>query len=345
MHSAVNRRARIAAVAVLAIWPGCTPAYVMRAAYEEARILWRRQPIATLLAEDVDPEMRARLELTLSLREFARERLGLSVGGSYTTFARVDDHQVVYVLTAAPRDRLEPYTWWFPILGRVPYRGYFDRSDAQALADRLEREGYDTYVRPSIAFSTLGWFDDPLLSPLLRMPEEELAETIVHELLHSTIYVPGQVAFNESFASFVGYRGAIAFFASRGDVERAQRAAAMWADARAFSAALGRVAALLQGAYAAGIDMAERPALFAKAQAEFETIEWRTDWYRRVSQRPLNNAVIVHDRLYNDRLDLFERAYERLGYDLPATIARIQTAVRGAPDAFAALAAAAGSGT
>ena len=110
---------------------GCSPAYVLRAGYEEAKILWRRQPIEEILARnDLDESVRDKLGLVLRARKFAEEDLGLRVGGSYGTFASVDADQIVHVVTAAQRFRLEPHTWWFPIVGRVPYKGFFSEAAA-----------------------------------------------------------------------------------------------------------------------------------------------------------------------------------------------------------------------
>jgi predicted aminopeptidase len=317
---------------------GCATGYVLRAAYEEAKILWRRQPIEQVLASEADPEMRAKLELVLAVRRFAADDLGLRVGGSYASIARVDQSQIVHVVSAAPRDRLVPYTWWFPIVGDVPYRGYFDKADADALAAELEQEGYDTSVRPSVAFSTLGWFDDPLLSTVLRGDANRLADTVIHELLHNTIYVAGHAAFNESFATFVGHRGAVEFFTAQGDSVRAGIAEARWSDALTFSTFLGRFIERLEVAYAAGISGDERAALFAEAQRRFEGEQWLSGEYRGFARRPLNNAVIVHDRLYADRLSLFEAAYLASGEDLQATIEMVRSRAEDSADPFAALA-------
>jgi len=342
MTLCARHRWRAAAILILCalVLPGCAAGYVMRAAYEEARLLWRRQPIDRLLASEEDPAVRAKLELTLAVRRFAADALHLTVGGSYSSVARVDTGQVVHVVTAAPRDRLVFYTWWFPIVGRVPYRAYFDVADANALAADLEHQGYDTYVRPSVAFSTLGWFDDPLLSTLLRYDDERLAETIIHELLHNTIYVPGQTPFNESFATFVGHRGAEAFFLAQSQPDRAQHCIARWHDALTYSAFLDRLIAELGSAYASGISDERRAALFVRARADFAQQHWQTDEYRGFEQGPLNNAVILHDRLYADRLPLFEKAYARNGNDLQATIAWIRETIRDHEDPFDALQAA-----
>src|SRR5439155_773510 len=171
--------------------------------------------LTELLARpDLDPTLRERLELVRAVRTFAAGPLGLRVGQNYATFAELDRDATAYVLSAAHRDRLAPYTWWYPIVGRVPYQGFFDRAAADAAGRRLAARDFDVDVRPAVAFSTLGWFADPLLSTVAQAPPVELADTLIHELFHSTVYVSGDAAFNESAATFAGHRGAIAFFCS-----------------------------------------------------------------------------------------------------------------------------------
>jgi len=336
----------LAAVGALAL-SGCgAPLYVLRSGYEEARILWRRQPIEQLLEQpDLDPDTRRKLVLTLDVRAFARDALGLNVGGSFRSFARVDADQVVYVVVAAHRDRLELKTWWFPIIGSVPYKGFFERERADRAAAELEGEGFDTLVQPSLAFSTLGWFDDPLLSNLLRYDRVSLASVIIHELTHNTRYLPGQSAFNESLANFVGYRGAVAFFKARHDAEGARHAEQLWHDALVFSDFLGKLVDRLQVEYARGIGTAERQRLFREFQAELRELPLETNLYRDFGEGDLNNARILHYHLYNDQLALFQRLLDRRHDDLRATIATVLRVVDGAPDPFAAVAVAAGSET
>lgn len=316
---------------------GCSPGYVLRAAYEEARILCRREPIERLLAGDLDPEVRGKLELTLEARRFAAENFGLAVGGSYATFAEVGEDQVVHVVSAAPRERLELRTWWFPIVGRVPYRGYFDRAAALSFAAELEGEGYDTTVRRALAFSTLGWFADPLPSSVLASSRVDLAETIFHELLHNSLYVPGQGAFNESFATFVGWRGASVFFASRGEADAERECDLRWREALDFSAFLAGVIERLESAYARGIDAGARAELFRSVQAEFRSAHAEDSTYRSFASTTLNNAVLLHYRLYTTELALFEEAYQRNRNDLKRTIEWVAERARGERDPFAAL--------
>jgi len=319
---------------------GCASSlYVLRSGYEEARILWRRQPIEKLLLQpDIDAETKQKLALVLDARAFARNALGLRVGGSFSSLARVDADQVVHVVVAARRDRLELVTQWFPIVGTVPYRGFFDEAAARAEAAALEAQGCDTVVQPSVAFSTLGWFDDPLLSNLLRFDPVSLADVIIHELLHNTRYIPGHADFNESFANFVGHRGAVAFFETRNDSASVARAEQLWSDALAFSRFLGEAAEGLRTAYARGIDEAERQRLFARIQTECRALPLQTKLYSDFAREPLNNARILHYLLYNDRLALFDTWLQRHDGQLGEAIRAILHAADGASDPFAALA-------
>src|SRR5206468_3838333 len=168
--------------------------------------------------------------LVLDARAFAGDSVGLKAKESFTTYSPLDRDTLVLVLSGAYRDKLKAYTWWFPVVGRVPYKGYFDFAAAKVAARDLEGRGFDVYLRPSPAFSTLGWFNDPLLSTSLRADTLDLANTVIHELTHNTFYAPGSAVFNESFAHFVGARGSAWFFRTRGSPVAADQADARWAD-------------------------------------------------------------------------------------------------------------------
>src|SRR3954454_1294897 len=239
-------------LAFLALMSAPTACYLSRGAWEEAKILSRRQPISDLVRDPGTPaDVRAKLKVVLAARKYAKDSLKLRTKDSFTTYSRLDHDTLVLLVSAAYRDTLKPYTWWFPIVGRVPYKGYFDFAAARRDAKSLAAEGFDVYVRPSDAFSTLGFFNDPLLNTTLRGDSIDLANTVIHELTHNTFYAPGQAPFNESFAMFVGARGAAAFFRSRGQSRAASRLDDQWEDDKLLARFWTRVIKSLDSAYAA----------------------------------------------------------------------------------------------
>jgi predicted aminopeptidase len=318
----------------------CSPAYVARGGYEEARILLRREPIVAMLQQpDVDAATKEKLRLVLIVRDFAARR-GLDVGGSYRTYATIGPDQTIFAVSAAPRFALEPYTWWFPFVGRMPYKGYFDEGDARAEARALGQQGYDTIVVPVAAFSTLGWFDDPLLSNLLQHDVVVLAQIVLHELTHNTYYAAGQAAFNESFANFVGGRGAIELFAGLDgeNAPRTEQARALWHDDVLYSEFLAQLTARLSAEYAKGITLEQREEIFRQEQERFQAWPWQTDAYRGVATAKLNNAVILQQEIYHRDLPLFEAVYAAEGDDLTAAVAAIIGVSEESGDPYAALA-------
>ena len=336
----------VAALTFSSILSGCSPVYFLRAAYEEGRILWRRQPITAFLATaDLHNDTKEKLTTVLAVREYAQNVLKLNVAGSYASYSYVDRPDLTYIVLAAPPTELRPYTWWFLVVGHVPYKGFFSKSEAQAEADRLHKKGYDTTIRTSAAFSTLGWFDDPLLSHLLRFDKVALSAVVFHELFHNTLYIKGAGAFNESAANFIGHRAAIDFFRHRfgdGSLEH-RRAIQLWEEELEFADFIEELIVNLSGLYRRSIATEDklrlREEVFARSKSE---------WSRRIAARPahrfrgfslqpLNNAVLMHYGVYLNNLQLFESLYELEGRNLGQTIAALEQSTKHGGEPFRAL--------
>jgi predicted aminopeptidase len=320
--------------------------YILRAGWEEAKILSRREKIEDVIADSGTSDvLRERLRLVMAARRYAVDSLGLAAGESFTTFAQLDRDTLVLLLSAAYRDRLQAYRWWFPIVGRLPYKGYFRPADAFRARDDFQARGFDTYLRPASAFSTLGWFNDPLLSTTVRGDTTFLVNTVIHELSHNTLFVAGNAEFSESFASFIGSRGAEAFFRSRGSPGAAQAVVDDWANDQVLGRFWERTARALDSAYASWPDdssarVSARDSVYARARrllVDSVSLQVRginPAWFHRI---PLDNASLLARRVYSQRLDLFDSVLVRNGSNVRQTIAAVRDAVRDSSEPFVAL--------
>lgn len=317
---------------------GCNPLYVMRAAYEQTKILASREPISEALADPSrSPAEREKLALVLEAREFAIS-MGLDPKDSFTSFAPVNGEAVAWVLSASKKDSFNLHTWWFPIVGSVPYKGYFDREDALQAARSLADEGYESWVRGTDAFSTLGWFNDPVLSTTLQRDAPQIVNTVIHESVHSTVWIPNHVAFNESLANFVGVEGATQFFQHK----RSRCAADAGASAATNDSACLRKAEenLAQAVQARDREhdisrtleglMSELRELYSSDKAPERKIEERAEIFlahiRPLRERhpelrilsEINNAELMQLELYLKHLDKFEQHYALLSQTVPS---------------------------
>ena len=338
------------ATAAVSAGTGCSPVYVIKAGWAEAKILKARRPLPeVILAPETDERTRGKLTLAREAREFAIDALKLDVGDSYTTYSELDRDTLAMVLSAAYRDRLASRTWWFPIVGHVPYRGFFDLEDALEEQRKLEDEGFDTLLRPTSAFSTLGWFSDPLLSTIVRYDEVELITTILHELSHNDLFVPGQVRFNESFATWVGRTGAIEFFCTRPgggpDTVWCNRARDRWHDVQLFSRFIDGLVAELGDVYGdsavTGEDrIARRQGVFEEHQRRLrEEVRprFRSLTFSGFDAFPLNNAILLSRMLYYHRLPDFDVHLSAGGGSLREAIRTLKAGIETVDDPFDAL--------
>jgi predicted aminopeptidase len=342
-HSAAFRRCLLTALSltIAVMLTGCDLCYFTHAAYEEGHLLWNRRPIVQELQKpDLSPAVRQRLETALAVRKFAADGLGLRVGGAYKTITQIDQNAVVWVVMAAPRDSLTPYTWWFPIVGNVPYKGYFDKARAEATARAMEKQGYDTLIRPAIAFSSLGFFNDPLLSNLLELNRVELAGVLIHELFHRTFFLESDVMFDESAANWIGNRGAIDFFAQTEGPNSQDALAArnIYESDMKFAAFLLQQEARLLRLYQSGLPRSQilkrRVVVFEEIKADYARLKPHLSGLERfnLDKQPLNNAVLLNYMIYFHQLDNFAALYRMHQGDTRATIQAIIKLARSKPD-------------
>ena len=195
-------------------------AFYTQAFRGQAEITLGRRKIAAVVADPkTDPKLAAKLELSQEIVDFAEEELDLDASGSYRHYRDLKRDHVVYIVYAAPEFSLEPKTWWYPVVGSQDYRGYFKKEDSQALVDKLKAEGFDTYLGGVNAYSTLGFFNDPILNTFVDYPDVDLAELIFHELTHHRYYEKDETPFNEALAEVVAREGTRRWLRQRGDAK------------------------------------------------------------------------------------------------------------------------------
>ncbi|MBI5481742.1 MAG: aminopeptidase, partial [Deltaproteobacteria bacterium] len=237
-------RLRLLLLLLLAPASGCwTASYLAQQGSGQLRLLRERRRVDDVLADPrVAAETKRRLHLAAAAREFGIRALGLRGDGNYTRFLDTHGAPVAWMVSAAPPDRLVPHRFRFPLVGALPYVGFFREADARAEVARLQRLGLDTYVRAVAGYSTIGITSDPIYSSMLEGSDARIVEITLHEMAHGTVFVPGRAEWNESFATLVGLHGAALFFALE---HRAAEARRLFADARARAEREARFAAFL----------------------------------------------------------------------------------------------------
>jgi predicted aminopeptidase len=316
---------------------GCgSVGYLAHLGAGQMRLLLDRERLDAERIASLTDEERAGLDAVDAALAYADD-LGLAPSKSYRQLIDRGGDPLVTLVVAAPANRLAPVTWWFPIVGSVPYRGYFDPERASDFAAGLAEEGYDTWVRPALAYSTLGWFDDPIPRALLRLPPILLLDTIVHERVHETIFVSGDVAYNEALATFIAHRATLELLA--GDASSLERGRALFADELRFALLLERLRLELGTLYeqveSADAAREQRGAIFARYQGpEYDALDWETSRYGGFPTLALSNAWLVAQQTYVGDLPCFERQIAGLGGNLRVFI-RLHERDPGRPEACA----------
>ena len=305
---------------------GCSSlSYYWQAFNGQGEILAREQPISDLLQEpNLDPQLRARLELAQRARRFAVTALALPDNGSYTRYADLQRPFVVWNVVATPALSVTPRQWCYWIAGCFNYRGYFHKEDAHALAQTFQHQGDDVAIAGAWAYSTLGWFDDPLLNTMLEQDESGLVGTMFHELAHQTVYVDNDSSFNESFANAVEEEGLRRWYAQQGQAARyqayLQRQQQRDEVVHMLVATREKLRLLYTGTLSAAQKRAQKQLYFSELKQEYQ--HWRDSHsdagFDRFMQQDLNNAKLALVATYMDKVPVFLAMLAACHGDLPA---------------------------
>lgn len=298
--------------------------YYAQAVQGHVKILLARRPIDQLLAESTTPAaLKERLRLVLEIRDFASRELRLPENGSYRSYADIKRAAVVTNVIATPEFSLQPLTWCFPVAGCVNYRGYYDPQAAENFAATLRQQGYETDLYGVSAYSTLGWFDDPVLNTFINWSETALAGQIFHELAHQQLYVKDDSSFNEAFAEVVEGEGVKRWLARKGQPP-APATTEGEGRQQAFVDLLLQSRRELEALYASGkaveVMREEKKAIFTELRRRYQLLrdkEWQGySGFDRWFERPVNNARLASVATYHDRKPPFLALLQRADGDL-----------------------------
>jgi predicted aminopeptidase len=326
---------RIAGLVAALLMTGCAaPGYYYQALSGQMAVAAARRPIPEVMADGAAPrDLRARLDLIARAREFAETQLRLRVDGSFSSYADLGRPYAAWNVVATPEFSLAPKRWCFLIAGCISYRGYFSQPKAERFAERLRKRGYDVHVGGVAAYSTLGWFRDPVLNTTLRLSDAGAVAVVFHELAHARLYLGGDSMFSESFATAVEEEGVRRFFA--GD----ELPLAAWRAARAqdleFHAIVDETRRRLAVLYGSGADPSSMRAEKARAldAARAAYAQLKAKWgglggYDRFFDAGLNNARLAAVSLYREYVPAFATMIADAGGDMEVFYERAEKLAR-----------------
>ncbi len=298
--------------------------YLSHLGWHQARITFQSLPIETVLEDQaVSVDVKEKIRFIQEVKRYGEEKLELKKTKNYLKYVETNG-PVLYVVTACEKDRFHLVTWTFPITGEVDYKGFFTHEKALKEERSLEEEGYDTFVQGAAAYSTLGWLSDPIFSSMLDWEKSTLANLILHEMTHATIYFKGETDFNEQMATFVGNRGAVDFLLEKyGPGSReVRRAIQSQEDDLLFSQWIDQAYRQLSDFYERAGSKEEklrgREDIFQSLKETFQEVKarFKTDDYKDFERAELNNAVFMAYRRYIHQLERFDILYEYFEKDL-----------------------------
>ncbi len=302
---------------------GCSaPSYYLQAMSGQHKLMRSRQDVQTLINDpDTPAELAGRLKTAEQIKAFAQNELGLAHDGSYSSYVEVEGEALVWNVIATGEFTLQPKKWCFPVAGCVPYRGYFKQQKAQESAERLSRKGLDVIVAPAAAYSSLGWFDDPLLSTMFSGSETRLAAYLFHELAHQRLYVKNDGLFNEGYASFVEQMGVRTWLEYKHQPEDLQNWLTLQQVSKDFSDLVGKTRTRLAGLYLGGQSEAmmrkNKAEIFSVFESDYQYLsdeKWQGKrYYASWFKEPLNNARLALYNTYEGSHCAFQRLWDQGG--------------------------------
>jgi predicted aminopeptidase len=338
----------MALTTVWAVGCGCAmTGYVGHVIAGEFELLTSAVPIEDALADPtLTDEQREKLALLVEARDYAEQVVGLHVGNSYRRFANLHGRALAWNLTGSHKDRIEPHMWNLPIVGPLPYLGFFDFDRAAAERDRLVKAGFDTLIYEVDAFSTLGLLPDPVASPLLERPIYSFVDTVFHELLHNTIWSGTDVVYDESMANFVGRTAGLEFLAVRfgPDSPHIEKALQSYEDVARLNDFLATLRDELEALYDSDLSREEkleaREPIFEAARQrvvdELLPLMHDPDRFAHYGETTLNNAFLLLNLRYYSEMELFDTIYNHVDRDWASALELYDVAARTA-DPFATL--------
>lgn len=322
---------RLLLVSILTL-PGCQFGYIIKSGYEQARLLSLRTDNEKVLADDnTKEETKRKIRLAIEAKDFAENELGLKRTKNYTSFVQLDRPYVSYIISASQPFKMEQHLWNFPLIGKMPYKGYFSLQEAQAAEEDLKKQNLDTYLRGASAYSTLGYFKDPILSSMLHYEDHDLVNTIIHETVHATLFIKSSADFNERMAVFLGNIGTDMFYSKKEgpNSPTVQKIKSENADERLFSDFISQEIRELKSWYETVTpDNESKKQRLSEIQKRFkEQIlpKLKIRNYSDFQKRELNNAYLLSMGNYITDLSDFERLYNALDRDFNKTLQKLMT--------------------
>jgi len=312
---------------------GCqTIAYYSQAAKGQAQVLFGQQRISDMVKDpEVSQKLKDQLKLVLELREFAWNELKMNPENNYLKYRDLNRKYVLWVAYAAPPLSVKLKTWWYPVAGKFTSRGFFAEADARKFAADLQEEGMDVYVGGTPAYSTLGWFNDPVLNTFINYPEADLAELIFHELAHQHLFVSGDATFNESFATAMAQIGVIRWLKTKRTTEQHDIYLARCARRYTLSELLAAGRNNLKKLYSSNKSEQEKregkKKLITALKMDLIALSESDPAYRKLAvwaKRTINNAVLGARSVYHRRVPAFFTLYEKSDQNMEAFLKEVE---------------------